>query len=117
MVQNKDEAWHAANKSMNMHSIGIEHEGYAIKDGSWYTEPQYESSAALVKYLAAKYDIPLDREHIIGHDEVPGVLDANVRSQHWDPGPFWDWNHYMQLLGAPPDGGPAAPAACTRPDR
>jgi len=107
VVQNKDEAWHAANKSMNMHSIGIEHEGYAIKDGSWYTEPQYESSAALVKYLAAKYDIPLDREHIIGHDEVPGVLDANVKSQHWDPGPFWDWNHYMQLLGAPTGAGGA----------
>ncbi|MDT0614527.1 N-acetylmuramoyl-L-alanine amidase [Streptomyces lancefieldiae] len=101
MVENKNEAWHAANKTLNMHSIGIEHEGYAIKDGSWYTEPQYESSAALVKYLAGKYDIPLDREHIIGHDEIPGVLDGNVKSQHWDPGPFWDWNHYMKLLGAP----------------
>ncbi|GAA5042040.1 N-acetylmuramoyl-L-alanine amidase [Streptomyces similanensis] len=101
VVENKDEAWHAANKSVNMHSIGIEHEGYAIKKGSWYTEPEYESSATLVKYLAAKYGIPLDREHIIGHDEVPGVLDANVKTQHWDPGPFWDWNHYMQLLGAP----------------
>ncbi|MEU6404272.1 N-acetylmuramoyl-L-alanine amidase, partial [Streptomyces sp. NPDC046985] len=107
MVENKDEAWHAGNKSMNMHSIGIEHEGYAIKDGSWYTEPQYESSAALVKYLAGEYGIPLDREHIIGHDEVPGVLDANVKSQHWDPGPFWDWNHYMQLLGAPTGAGGA----------
>ncbi|WP_203598513.1 N-acetylmuramoyl-L-alanine amidase [Streptomyces sp. SID7909] len=101
MVQTKDEAWHAANKTVNMHSIGIEHEGYAIKSGSWYTEPQYESSATLVKFLAAKFDIPLDREHIIGHDEVPGVLDANVASQHWDPGPFWDWNHYMSLIGAP----------------
>jgi hypothetical protein len=20
---------------------------------------------------------------------------------HWDPGPFWDWTHYMELLGAP----------------
>ncbi|MFF8591832.1 N-acetylmuramoyl-L-alanine amidase [Streptomyces sp. NPDC015220] len=107
VVQNKDEAWHAGNKSMNMHSIGIEHEGYAIKDGSWYTEPEYESSATLVKYLAKKYGIPLDREHIIGHDEVPGVLDANVKSQHWDPGPFWDWNHYMTLLGAPTGSGGA----------
>ncbi|MFI7395246.1 N-acetylmuramoyl-L-alanine amidase [Streptomyces tendae] len=110
LVQNKDEAWHAANKTLNMHSIGIEHEGYAIKDGSWYTEPQYESSAALVKYLAGKYDIPLDREHVLGHDEVPGVLDGNVKSQHWDPGPFWDWNHYMDLLGAPTGAeGPGGP--------
>ncbi|WP_267241196.1 N-acetylmuramoyl-L-alanine amidase [Streptomyces sp. PR69] len=101
MVENKNEAWHAGNKTLNMHSIGIEHEGYAMKEGSWYTEPQYESSAALVKHLAAKYDIPLDREHIIGHDEIPGVLDHKVRAQHWDPGPYWDWNHYMSLLGAP----------------
>ncbi|WP_030903099.1 N-acetylmuramoyl-L-alanine amidase [Streptomyces sp. NRRL F-5126] len=101
MVPTKDEAWHAANKTVNMHSIGIEHEGYAIKAGSWYTPSEYESSATLVKYLAARFGIPLDREHIIGHDEVPGVLDANVASQHWDPGPFWDWNHYMSLLGAP----------------
>ncbi|MCA1222783.1 N-acetylmuramoyl-L-alanine amidase [Streptomyces sp. 8L] len=99
MVATKDEAWHAANKTVNMHSIGVEHEGYAIKAGSWYTPSEYESSAALVKYLAARFDIPLDREHIIGHDEVPGVLDANVATQHWDPGPFWDWNHYMSLLG------------------
>ncbi|MFJ1895427.1 N-acetylmuramoyl-L-alanine amidase [Streptomyces sp. NPDC088115] len=101
LVRTEDEAWHAANKTVNMHSIGIEHEGYAIKSGSWYTEPQYESSAALVKYLAARFAVPLDREHIIGHDEVPGVLDAGVASQHWDPGPFWDWNHYMSLIGAP----------------
>ncbi|MFJ8694498.1 N-acetylmuramoyl-L-alanine amidase [Streptomyces roseolilacinus] len=99
MVENKDEAWHAGNKTLNMHSIGVEHEGYAIKEGSWYTEPQYESSAALVKHLAVKYGIPLDREHIIGHDEIPGVLDGKVRAQHWDPGPFWDWNHYMSLMG------------------
>ncbi|MGP9021267.1 N-acetylmuramoyl-L-alanine amidase [Streptomyces sp. BR1] len=102
MVATKDEPWHAANKTVNMHSIGIEHEGYAINgDATWYTEPQYESSAALVKYLAGRFDIPLDREHIIGHDEVPGVLDTTVKSQHWDPGPYWDWNHYMQLMGAP----------------
>ncbi|MFV2119481.1 N-acetylmuramoyl-L-alanine amidase, partial [Streptomyces sp. Act-28] len=107
MVENKNEAWHAGNKTLNMHSIGIEHEGYAIKEGSWYTEPQYESSAALVKHLAAKYGIPLDREHIIGHDEIPGVLDTKVRAQHWDPGPFWDWNHYMSLMGAPTGAGGA----------
>ncbi|MFF9910914.1 N-acetylmuramoyl-L-alanine amidase [Streptomyces sp. NPDC013457] len=107
MVATKNEAWHAGNKTANMHSIGIEHEGYAIKAGSWYTEPQYESSAAVVKYLANKYGIPLDREHIIAHDEIPGVLDAKVRGMHWDPGPFWDWNHYMSLMGAPTGAGGA----------
>ncbi|CAG7632151.1 N-acetylmuramoyl-L-alanine amidase [Actinacidiphila bryophytorum] len=107
MVQLKDEAWHAANKTVNMHSVGVEHEGYAIKAGDWYTEQEYDSSAVLVKYLAQKFGIPLDREHVIGHDEVPGVLDANVKTQHWDPGPYWDWNHYMSLLGAPDGAGGA----------
>ncbi|MBT2366520.1 N-acetylmuramoyl-L-alanine amidase [Streptomyces sp. ISL-10] len=107
MVENKNVAWHAGNWTANMHDIGIEHEGYAIKAGSWYTEPQYESSAALVKFLAAKYGVPLDREHIIGHDEVPGQLDAKVAGMHWDAGPYWDWNHYMSLMGAPTGAGGA----------
>ncbi|MFF3917201.1 N-acetylmuramoyl-L-alanine amidase [Streptomyces sp. NPDC001852] len=101
MVPDEDIAWHSGNKFVNMHSIGIEHEGYAVSGASWYTESEYESSAALVKYLAAKYGVPLDREHIFGHDNVPGPLDAYVAGMHWDPGPFWDWTHYMQLLGAP----------------
>jgi N-acetylmuramoyl-L-alanine amidase/FG-GAP-like repeat len=99
LVQTKNTAWHAGNKSVNMHSVGIEHEGYAIRSGSWYTEPQYESSAQLVRYLTALYGIPRDREHIVGHDEVPGPLDAYVAGMHWDPGPYWDWNHYIQLIG------------------
>ncbi|MFJ8075885.1 N-acetylmuramoyl-L-alanine amidase [Streptomyces sp. NPDC096176] len=101
MVENKNLGWHAGNWALNMHSIGVEHEGYAIKEGSWYTEPQYESSAALVKFLAAKYGVPLDREHIIGHDEVPMMQDSYINKLHWDAGPYWDWNHYMSLLGAP----------------
>ncbi|MFB7585737.1 N-acetylmuramoyl-L-alanine amidase [Streptomyces sp. NPDC056169] len=107
MVETKNEAFHAGNKTLNMHSIGVEHEGYAIKgDAGWYTEPEYESSAALVKYLAAKFSIPLDREHIIGHDEVPSILDDKIQD-HWDAGPFWDWNHFMKLLGAPTGAGGA----------
>ncbi|MFJ3902042.1 N-acetylmuramoyl-L-alanine amidase [Streptomyces sp. NPDC090025] len=101
MVQNKDLAWHAGNWSLNMHAIGVEHEGYAIKEGSWYTEPQYESTAALVKFLAGKYGVPLDREHVIGHDEVPVQLNGYASQTHWDPGPYWDWNHFMGLMGAP----------------
>ncbi|MFI1166271.1 N-acetylmuramoyl-L-alanine amidase [Streptomyces sp. NPDC020801] len=107
MVQDKNVAWHAGNKYLNMHSIGIEHEGFAISGASWYTESEYESSSALVKYLAARYNVPLDREHIIGHDNVPGPADTYVAGQHWDPGPFWDWTHYMQLLGAPIGSSPA----------
>lgn len=96
----KDVGWHAGNWYINMHSIGIEHEGKA-GDGAWFTEAMYENSATLVKYLSKKYSIPLDRAHIIGHDQVPGILPAATASVHWDPGPYWDWQHYFTLLGAP----------------
>ena len=93
--------WHAGNWYVNTHSIGIEHEGYAAEGASWYTESMYESSAELVSFLADEYDVPLDRAHIIGHDQVPGILPKYVRAMHWDPGPYWDWEHYFDLLGAP----------------
>jgi len=99
MVPTKDIAFHAGNYSTNMHSIGIEHEGYASHGATWYTEAQYEATAELVKYLAGRFDIPLDREHIIGHDNVAGPRSDLVSGMHWDPGPFWDWNHFMSLLG------------------
>ncbi|MFE5661155.1 N-acetylmuramoyl-L-alanine amidase [Streptomyces sp. NPDC056517] len=101
MLENKNLAWHAGNWTHNMHAIGVEHEGYAIKEGSWYTEQQYRSSAELVKFLANKYGVPIDREHIIGHDEVALQTDAGLANLHWDAGPYWDWNYYMSLLGAP----------------
>ncbi|MBE1878837.1 N-acetylmuramoyl-L-alanine amidase [Myceligenerans pegani] len=99
-VENEDVGWHAGNWYMNMHSIGIEHEGFAGTAG-WYTEAMYRSSAELVKYLAERYDIPLDRAHVIGHDQIPGILEGYTRNVHWDPGPYWDWDHYFELLGAP----------------
>jgi hypothetical protein len=108
MVQTKDIAWHAGSWYMNMHAIGIENEGYALKGATWYTPSEYQSSAALVKYLAARFSIPLDRQHIIGHDDVPGPADSYVAGMHWDPGPYWDWNYFMNLAGAPirqPDAG------------
>jgi hypothetical protein len=100
-VKAKDVAWHAGNWYVNMHSIGIEHEGIAAQGATWYTESMYRNSAKLVRYLAAKHDIPLDRAHIIGHDQIPGTLPTTVRGMHWDPGPYWDWEHYFDLLGAP----------------
>lgn len=99
-VPTKDVAWHAGNWYVNAKSIGIEHEGFAAK-GTWYTEAMYRSSAKLVGYLAHKYSIPLDRAHIIGHDNVPGTVPSTIAGMHWDPGPYWDWSHYFDLLGAP----------------
>ncbi|WEH32038.1 peptidoglycan recognition family protein [Streptomyces sp. AM 4-1-1] len=107
MVKTKDIAWQAGNWYVNSHSIGIEQEGYATTGATWYTPEMYRSTAKLVRHLAATYDIPLDRQHIIGHDGVPPTSAAGTRNMHWDPGPYWDWNRFMSLLGRPT--GPTAP--------
>lgn len=101
LLRPKNVGWHAGNWYVNGESIGIEHEGIAIEGASWYSEQMYRASARLVRYLAQKYRIPIDRAHIIGHDEIPGPAPANQAGMHWDPGPFWDWAHYMELLGSP----------------
>lgn len=100
MVAPKDIAWHAGNWSTNMHSIGIEHVGFAA-DSTTYTPEMYQASEKLVKYLSEKYDIPRDRGHIIGHDNVAATSEASLANMHVDPGPFWNWQDYMRGSGAP----------------
>ena len=97
-VREKDIAYHAGNLSYNRTSIGIEHEGYVENPGYWYTDTMYRSSARLAAYLCNKYRIPVDRVHILGHNEVPN---ADNRRQYGgltgntDPGTGWDWAKYM----------------------
>lgn len=114
----KDVAWHAGNWYINAKSIGLEHEGFLVSPDAWYTEAMYRASSRLVRYLAAKYDIPLDRQHILGHDNVPGPTAVNIRAMHTDPGPYWDWDHYFKLLGAPlhANAGPGGGMVTIRPD-
>ncbi|QWZ06329.1 N-acetylmuramoyl-L-alanine amidase [Nocardioides panacis] len=113
-VNPKNVGFQAGNWYINMHSIGIEHEGFAATGASWYTESMYRSSATLVQYLSREYGVPLDRAHVIGHDQVPGTTKATIPGMHWDPGPFWDWEHYMALLGKPLDRGQHGKAVAAR---
>ncbi|MGK5497537.1 N-acetylmuramoyl-L-alanine amidase [Streptomyces sp. URMC 125] len=114
----KDVGWHAGNWYVNAKSIGLEHEGFLTAPDAWYTEAMYRTSARLVRHLAHRYGIPLDRQHILGHDNVPGVTAAAIPGMHTDPGPYWDWRHYFTLLGAPfhPTAGPDSELVTIRPD-
>ncbi|CAN5699786.1 hypothetical protein BH20ACT11_BH20ACT11_06300 [soil metagenome] len=89
-VQENDIGYHAGNWTYNKTSIGIEHEGY-VSQPKWFTGAMYRSSARLTAYLCRKYRIPIDRQHIVGHNEVPGAT-------HTDPGRYWDWNRYIRLV-------------------
>ncbi|MET7380824.1 N-acetylmuramoyl-L-alanine amidase [Streptomyces sp. NPDC005526] len=117
-VKAKDVAWHAGNWYVNAGSIGLEHEGFLASPDAWYTEAMYRSSARLVKYLAGTYRIPLDRQHILGHDTVPGPTTSTIPGMHTDPGPFWDWRHYFELLDHPfePTAGKHGGLVTIRPD-
>jgi N-acetylmuramoyl-L-alanine amidase len=89
-VAEKDIAWHAGNWDYNTRSIGIEHEGWVDRP-EYFTDALYHSSARLTAAVCDRYGIPKDREHIIGHVEVPGAT-------HTDPGPYWDWARYIRLV-------------------
>ncbi len=73
----------------------------------FFTDVMYRRSAVLTADICARHGIPRDREHIVGHHEVPG-------SDHTDPGVLWDWDRYLLLMAAAtdrrePPGGPGAP--------
>lgn len=90
MIRELDVAFHAGNREYNERSIGIEHEGF-VERASSFTDAMYAASARLTAGICARYGIPVDREHIIGHVEVPGT-------DHTDPGKLWDWDRYMRLV-------------------
>ncbi|WP_181790970.1 N-acetylmuramoyl-L-alanine amidase [Streptomyces phytophilus] len=92
LVREKDIAWHAGNWNYNTRSIGIEHEGWVDKP-AWFTEVMYQRSAQLTAAICDRYGIPRTRDHVIGHNEVPGAT-------HTDPGPNWNWTKYMRLVRA-----------------
>lgn len=98
MVPNKDISWGVYNWYDNMHGINIENEGFAAQGATWYTPVMYQNEATLIRWLASKYHIPLDREHILGHDNIPTLLSSQLPVQHWDPGPFWNWTYFMDLV-------------------
>lgn len=107
-------AWHAGKGSyadddrltdnMNHYAIGIElmaigsredmakyltSEEYDALDPSLigYTEAQYAALAVLLPDICSRYDIPFDREHIIGHQDY--------RPAKPDPGELFDWERVV----------------------
>ncbi|MFH8710841.1 N-acetylmuramoyl-L-alanine amidase [Streptomyces zaomyceticus] len=94
MIRELDVAFHAGSRDMNERSIGIEHEGFVDRPQD-FTAAMYAGSARLTADICARYGIPVDREHVIGHVEVEGT-------DHTDPGPHWDWDRYLKLVREAP---------------
>lgn len=109
-------AWHAGEgtfandpkytNKMNFHSIGIEimgigsyddmaeymdEEAYDALDPELigFTDAQYETLRLLIADICQRYDIPMDRAHVIGH--------SDFAPDKTDPGELLDWE---RLLGS-----------------
>lgn len=83
-VKEEDTAWHAGRVdhpswdlikkgaikqfiNPNYYTIGIEHEG---NENSDWPESLYQTSASLINDICERNNIPIDRQHIIGHHEI-----------------------------------------------
>lgn len=107
-------AWHAGpgtwkddksfTNTMNLYAIGIELVGigsyedmkgymekwqYDALPEEWigYTDEQYTALKDLLEDISQRNNIPLDREHIIGHEEY--------NPKKTDPGELFDWDRIL----------------------
>ncbi|HEX5221419.1 MAG TPA: N-acetylmuramoyl-L-alanine amidase [Verrucomicrobiae bacterium] len=120
-LKDSDTGWHAGNRDYNLRSIAVAVEGFAdpanpenlTKRDPLQNEAQLESLAQLLKWLCERYEIPVDRAHIIGKNQVPGVSTDTFPKggpQFWggasnksSPGGRWNWARLMERLGRKPD--------------
>ena len=67
--------------------------GVEVDGETWekFTPEQIESIIQLLSELVSKYDIPVDREHILGHYQI----DTKTRV---DPGPLFPWEEVMNRI-------------------
>lgn len=100
LVREADKAWHV--RCWNDWTIGIEHEGY-VSNPAWFTDVMYRNSAALVRHLTSRYNIPRNRLKIVGHNTwqssvIFPQLGWDNCNDHTDPGQFWNWDYYLSLI-------------------
>jgi len=108
-VRETDRAWHAG--PVNGFSIGIEHAGYAKQTAvDWFDAPSQAilwRSARLASRLCQRYSIPIQRvsEESIANKTAKGFcghVDVSKafkhKGGHWDPGPNFPYEHYLELV-------------------
>lgn len=83
-VDEADSAWHAGRVhaptwpllkpvgdgtfiNPNYYTVGIEHEG---NEETVWSDATYKSSSTMISEIAQRWNIPIDRQHIIGHHEI-----------------------------------------------
>lgn len=122
MVADNDMAWHST--YYNSHSIGIECEGFAGDPDNW-TPELMNALADLCAWLCEAYDIrpthpPGDANTnggyyggigLVGHYQVQtsGSAAAHQYGVRTDPGIYFDWNLFEEMVQSRWNGAPAGP--------
>lgn len=94
MVLLEDAAWGAGNRAYNLRGVNYEHEctGAEMRNPAYWTDAiignMAKNCAAILRLCP---NILPDREHVIGHGEVPD-------QDHTDPGPAFPWDRFMAAL-------------------
>jgi N-acetyl-anhydromuramyl-L-alanine amidase AmpD len=78
------------NNDPNSYSIGIELLTVGGNSSEKYEDGLYTGLYILLDDLCDKYDIPFDKEHIIGHEDV-----NPVERWGWDPNSGFDWERVL----------------------
>lgn len=105
-VKDGDTAWGAP--QVNADGLHFEHAGYAAQDRKDWADPysaaELKISARLVAAKCHEYAIPpthltdtelrAGKKGIIGHVQASRVYGGS----HWDPGPGFPWDTYMNLV-------------------
>jgi N-acetyl-anhydromuramyl-L-alanine amidase AmpD len=73
----------------NLYTISIEHEGHT---GEPWTEDMFQADLWLVSQIAQRWNIPYDKDHIIGHYRIDGVNRLNC------PGTGLPWDRLLTEL-------------------
>ncbi len=82
----------------NYYTVSIEHEGLWKDTKGKLTDAQLASTITLIKYIIAEVkaqfgvDIPIDREHIVGHYQISPVTRPNC------PGAQMQWDAIISAL-------------------
>lgn len=89
-------SWADLSTSLNWQTLSVEIEGFAssIHETMPIEGVQYMALLRLIRDRAARWNIPLDREHIIGHYQVA--------SDRTDPGLRFPWDDLMLDLTRDP---------------
>lgn len=80
--------WGEAGVSNNCFTLNIEVEGYAATLDM--PEPQYQTVLRWAREKCARYHIPIDRAHLVGH--------GDLASNRVDPGPNFPWERLLRDL-------------------